>query len=315
MKRQRQTVTHLPVDQLVAHPGNVRNDLGPLDELAGSIREHGLLHPIVVTEHAVHEDRYVVLDGHRRLGASLKLGLSTVPVIVRHGVEHRDQIVLMLVADIHRRPLDAIERAEAYGALRAQGLTLAEVARQVGTGVSNVSKYLTLLELDDETREEVRRGRIASSQAIHIVREVRQEQRQEKGHRTLGRPKGKNKPGYFSGAHPLASLVRRECNHVARPKVGLVGCGPCWELVIRRDAGQKDAQLPPTDDHYAVDPTAVQAVLDGEHHLAVETNPAEKAEITRRWHAAGRSLADLERLTGINPNRYFHATENGALSA
>jgi len=232
----RQSATLLPIKALVEHPGNVRQNLGDLAELEASIWEQGLLQPLIVTEKPDQAEHYVVLDGHRRLRACISGGLTKVPAIVRHHVEERDQVALMLVADIHKRPLDAVERAEAYGVLRKQGLSLEQIGRMVGTGPSNVSKYLALLDLDEASREQLRSGRIATSTAIEIVREVRQERRAQTGRPSMGRPSGKADAAHFSISHPLAGQVRLACTH--RGRVGGIGCGACWESAIRADERQ-----------------------------------------------------------------------------
>jgi ParB family transcriptional regulator, chromosome partitioning protein len=302
MTRHRQSVRHLPVDALVQHPGNVRDDLGDVTELAASIREHGLLQPLVVTEHADGE-RYILLAGHRRLAASVKLRLTSVPVIVRHGVGDLDQVVLMLVENLHRRDLDPIERAEAYGAMRHQGLSLAEIARRVGVGVSSVSKYLTLLDLDEKRRDEVRRGALAAHQAIAIVRDVRQETRAKRGGAAMGRPKGVKTALYFGPDHRLASAVRATCTHRDRRQVGGVGCGPCWEETIRR---ADDTPAAPTG-AAEIDEVVVDRILSGDYKTLATR--AEKVEVVRRWTAGGRSAAELARLTGWKTERYGTARD------
>src|SRR5689334_8869251 len=126
----RQTVTHLTVEQLAEHPGNIRDDLGDLEDMARSIREHGILQPLTVTEGA--GDKFLLLAGHRRLAAARLVGMKHVPVVIRHGVsEVSDQLVLMLVENCQRRDLNPIEKAEAFGALRNRGLSVTEIAREV----------------------------------------------------------------------------------------------------------------------------------------------------------------------------------------
>jgi ParB family chromosome partitioning protein len=241
--RHRQSVAHLAIEQLASHPGNLRDDLGDLTEMAASIREHGILQPLVVTEHTDGE-RFVLLAGHRRLGAARLAGLTKVPVVVRHGVEDSDHIVLMLVENMHRRELDPIERAEAYGALRNQGLSLADIARRAGTAVSSVSRYLALLDLDERSRQDVRDGALSTTTALSAVREVRQTTRTSNGAAAVGRPPGVS-TGYFNQQHRLASAVRRACRHRNRLRVGGVGCGVCWEQAIRADQGEIPEPPPP----------------------------------------------------------------------
>lgn len=66
MSRPRQTVTVLPVEQLKRHPGNIRDGLGDVEDMARSIREHGIVQPLTVTEHPSLDGAYTILDGHRR---------------------------------------------------------------------------------------------------------------------------------------------------------------------------------------------------------------------------------------------------------
>lgn len=304
MSKPRQTVTHLPVDQLAAHPGNIRDDLGDLGDLAKSIREHGILQPLTVTEGT--DGRFLLLAGHRRLAASLLAGLTHVPVVIRHGVtDEGDQLVLMLVENCQRRDLNPIEKAEAFGALRNRGLTVAEIARQVGVSPPNVYYYLTLLDLPEAEREELRRGTVTAAAAIAEVRQQREQQRKvaRPTSRSVGRPKGATSAPWFSDRHPLAKTVRRMCTHRGRKKVGGVGCGPCWEHAIRQAAG-----VEAVPDEIIVDEVVVERILAGDYKTPC--NPAEKSEALRRWAFGGKSINDLLALTGWKKaERYFNTAD------
>lgn len=294
----RQSVTHLPIEQLTAHPGNVRHEVGDLSELALSIREHGILQPLTVTEGP--DATFLLIAGHRRLGAAVQAGLSRVPVVIRHDVtDEGEQLVLMLVENCQRVDLNPVEKAEAFGALRNRGLTVAEIARQVGVSAGTVYHYLALLELDDDERVELRRGNFTTADAMTMVRNQRLAQRKHTGGGTRGRPKGSKTTPWFSDRHPLAKAVRGLCDHRGRPKVGAVGCGPCWEQVIREAAGATDY----VPDVLQVDEAIVERVLAGDYKA--RCNPAEKSVILRRWTAGGRHVNELARLTGWKPERYF----------
>lgn len=302
MPRPRQTIVVVPIERLTAHPGNIRDDLGDLEEMARSIREHGILQPLTATEHPTDDGLLVLLAGHRRLRAALIAGETKVPVIIRHGVtDPSDQIVTMLVENTHRLDLAPVERAEAYGALRHRGLTNVEISRRTGTTQGMVSYYLNLLQLDDETRESVRNGDLSATSAITAVMETRQQLRKANGEALRGPKSGARKhTSWFGPQHRLAPVVRRLCTHHDRSKVGLAGCGPCWEQAIREDAGS--AQEP--EPVYDVDAVLVQRVLDGDRRLAKQANPAEKHAIAKRWAASGRPLAELARQTGWKDDRY-----------
>lgn len=308
MSHTRQTITHVPVERLTAHPANIRNDLGDLAEMAASIREHGILQPLTATEHPDDPDRLVLLAGHRRLGGALLAGLTRVPVVIRHDVtDPGEQLVLMLVENCQRRDLHPVEKAEAFGALRNRGMTMSEIARQTGVSTATVSHYLLLLELPEEERHELREGRFTATDAVTMVRQKREQGRKREGGGPRGRPKGRKTTPYFSDAHPLAKTVRAMCGHRGRPKVGTVGCGQCWEQVIRQTPVAESAPEP--RDEHEVDQSAVQRVLDGDYGF--DLNPAEKAEVSKRWAARGGSLNHLGRLTGWKVDRYFQLQAEG----
>ncbi|WP_278255620.1 hypothetical protein [Nocardioides convexus] len=94
-----------------------------------------------------------------------------------------------------------------------------------------------LLDLPEDEQEEVRAGHSTISHALGQVRAARAAARRARNPvaRPIGRPKGAKTTPYFSKAHPLAKAVRAACDHRGRPKVGEVGCGPCWESAIRDD--------------------------------------------------------------------------------
>lgn len=298
MSRPRQTITVVPVGRLTTHPDNIRDDLGDLTELALSIREHGILQPLTATEHPTDADLLVLLAGHRRLEAALLAGESKVPVIIRHDLDDpSEHLVVMLVENCQRRDLSSMDKAEAYGALRNRGFTVAEIARRTGISPSTISTYLNLLELDDQSREEVRRGHINSTDAITAVRQVRQEQRQSKGGAARGRPVFVEPP-HFGSTHPLFAHASAICGHSTSPKVqGSGACGACWEAVIRADASGGGMPDP------AYDEVVVQRFLDG--HTNLHATPPDRVEVVRRWVASGRSLRDLGIRTGWKVERYI----------
>lgn len=230
MSRPRQTVTHLTVAQLAAHPDNVREDLGDLSDLAHSVRELGIVEPLIATEHQSRPGVFVLLDGHRRFGAGLLVGLDAFPVIVRHDItDPVEHTITMLATDVHKRSFTPMERANAYGALRNRGLTGAEIARRVGVSHATVAAYLNLLHLDDETAEKVDAGELPVTKAVETVVETRQAERVKTQRPLRGRPT----VTYFGAAHPLAPRVGGTCTHSGR--YGGVACGPCWEAAIRQD--------------------------------------------------------------------------------
>jgi ParB family chromosome partitioning protein len=159
----------VPVTTIVPNPSQPRAvfDQAALDELAGSIKQHGILQPLVVTR-AANGD-YQLIAGERRLRAAKQAGLETVPVVIKE-VSAQQQLELALIENIQRADLDPIEEARAYALLEDQfGLKHGEIAQRVGKSRSTISETLSLLKLPSEVQELVSGGRITAGHASAIA--------------------------------------------------------------------------------------------------------------------------------------------------
>lgn len=142
-------VLELPIGSIQANPHQPRARFGPgsLTELAASIREHGIIQPLIVTESPDQPQRFWLITGERRLRAAHQAGISTVPVIVREATSQQ-LLELALVENLQRADLSPLEEAAAYDALVNEfGLTQAQVADRVGKSRSAVANALRLLGL------------------------------------------------------------------------------------------------------------------------------------------------------------------------
>jgi ParB family transcriptional regulator, chromosome partitioning protein len=227
--------SHVHISRLREHPDNIRQDLGDLTELAASIAAQGILQPLAVEPHPDIPDAYQVIAGHRRLAAAQLARVQQIPVVIRRPAGTAGALEMMLVENCMRRDLGPIEKAEAMGTLRNHGLTAAAIARSTGLSDATVGYYLSLLELDDAARKQVRDGRIPVGEAIAAVRRVRARQRA-----TRGRPRQGPvwEPDHLDARHPLARKANTMCDarkHTMRRRLGKVACGECWETVIRED--------------------------------------------------------------------------------
>lgn len=227
----------IPLEQIHPSPSNPRERLDDVDELALSIKENGLIQPVVV-QRIPGQPGVRIVAGHRRHAAAVLLGWSKVPCIVRRDMLPDEELLAMLVENGQRASLDPIEEARALNRLRQFGMTEAEVARKVGRSLATVKARLMLLQLPVREQEAVRDGHYTLTHAEGLVRAEREAQRRRDNpvSRPRGRPKGAKTKPYFSDTHPLAETVRVACKCRARPKVGGVGCGPCWEQAIRTSA-------------------------------------------------------------------------------
>jgi ParB family chromosome partitioning protein len=150
----RSGLAEIPVGLLRPNPEQPRRrfDEDALSGLADSIRDHGVLQPLLVSEDG--SGGYVVIAGERRWRASRAAGLKTVPAVIRERLDGRDELALALVENLQRRDLSPLEEARAFEHLRSEhGLSQAEIARQVAMDRSTVANALRLLRLPEEIQE------------------------------------------------------------------------------------------------------------------------------------------------------------------
>ena len=167
----------VPLAVIVPNPHQPRLAFDPtaLDELAASMREHGVLQPPVVMQ--LPNGDYQLIAGERRVRAAKLAGLDTVPVVVKD-VSPQAQLELALIENIQRADLDPIEEARAYAALEDQfNMTHSEIAKRVGKSRSTVSELLGLLRLPTSVQELVSTRRLTTGHASRLVA-LRDAQRQ-----------------------------------------------------------------------------------------------------------------------------------------
>lgn len=159
----RSGLAEIPLDRLSPNPEQPRKHFADdgLDELADSIRRHGVLQPLLVSEDG--SGGYRVIAGERRWRAARVAGLKTVPAVIREKLGARDELALALVENLQRRDLSALEEARAFEHLRSEhGLSQAEIAKQVGMDRSTVANALRLLRLSEKIQELVEAGRLSA---------------------------------------------------------------------------------------------------------------------------------------------------------
>jgi ParB family chromosome partitioning protein len=160
----------LDVDSDLLRPNpfqpRVRVDDARIDDLARSIRAHGIIQPIVVRRAA---EGYEIVAGERRWRASQRAGLLKVPVVVRDIPDER-LLAAALIENIQREDLNPIEEAQAYRRLADDlGLTQEQIADAVGKDRSSIANYVRLLKLPNEVRENVAAGALSMGHARAIL--------------------------------------------------------------------------------------------------------------------------------------------------
>ncbi len=162
-------VRTISVDDIQANPMQPRKhfDEEKIDELAASIKVHGVIQPIVCSRLG---DSYVVVVGERRFRASKKAGLKTIPVIVRE-FSTVDALTVALIENIQRQDLNAIEEARAYSHLmKEHKLTQSQLAEQLGFSRSAVANTVRLLQLAPELQAEIESGGLTPGHARALMR-------------------------------------------------------------------------------------------------------------------------------------------------
>ena len=223
-------IRRVKVTDLHPDPDNLRTDAAAdIDDLAASISQVGLLQPIVVRRAG---DRLIIVAGHRRAAALRRLGWTETEVLL-NPIAEADVLVAMLIENTQRSDLDPIEEARAYALLKERDhLGDLQLAGRVGKSQSHVSARLALLELPEADQAAIRAGTLTLGEGT------------KRGRKLAGthRPGalGKASAAHLSEHHPLAPAVEALCRHQGHSKmtagrVGGVGCGRCWEDVIRSD--------------------------------------------------------------------------------
>lgn len=163
-----ESIEQVPVGLIIPNPHQPRMEFNgdKLAELAESIKHHGIIQPLVVSQ---SNGRFELIAGERRFQAAQKAGLLTVPVIVRKA-EEKEKLELALVENIHRHDLNVIEEAKAYKKLYEEfQMSQDEIAVRVSKSRSAVANKVRLLNLPVEIQRAIIEGRITEGHAKAIL--------------------------------------------------------------------------------------------------------------------------------------------------
>lgn len=176
--RRGDSIFWIELERIEANPFQPRRefDEGTLGELANSIREHGVLQPVLVTKREVEtptglDVRYQLIAGERRWRAAKLAGLSQIPAVIRRGMpDDRIKLELAIIENVQREDLNAMDRALAYKQLTDQfHLVQREIAMRIGKSREMVANTLRLLTLSPETQGALRGGKITEGHARAIL--------------------------------------------------------------------------------------------------------------------------------------------------
>lgn len=156
------------IDEVRPNPGQPRLkfDQGSIDELAQSLKETGIIQPILVVP---YDDHYKIIVGERRWRAAQTAGLKKIPVLIRSIPEDK-QLEVSLVENLHREDLNPLEIALVYRRLTQEmNCTQEQVAEKVGKDRASVANYLRLLNLPQEIRDFLAEGKVSMGQARALL--------------------------------------------------------------------------------------------------------------------------------------------------
>ncbi len=161
-------ISVLPIEAIKANEFQPRRDFdqAALEELAQSIRENGLIQPLIVRKNG---DQYELIAGERRLRASKLAGLKTVPVVIRRSTD-REALELAIVENIQREDLNCVDEALAYFQLLQEfQLSQEELAKKMGKERATVANALRILKLSDSIITELKKGTLSRGHAKALL--------------------------------------------------------------------------------------------------------------------------------------------------
>ena len=159
---------HIRISDIQKNPYQPRKEFSEekIKELAQSIKENGLIQPIIVRQSPVIG--YEILAGERRYRASIAAGLSEVPVIIKK-LSDQDMMIHSIIENLQREDLNPIEEAKAYQSLIDKGYTHAEIADKMGKSRPYITNLVRLLTLPDFILTEVETGKLSQAHARLLI--------------------------------------------------------------------------------------------------------------------------------------------------
>jgi len=163
-------LAEIPIAQISPNPYQPRKNFNEasIDELARSVRQHGIVQPLVVTR--AGDNRYKLIAGERRFRAAQKAGLSSVPAVIKEIAQEGDALQIALIENIQREDLNPMEEALAYHQLHEEfGLTQEEISQRVGKERSTVANFLRLLKLPEPVKKLLASGQLSMGHARALL--------------------------------------------------------------------------------------------------------------------------------------------------
>src|SRR5438270_13057 len=161
----------IPIEHIKANPRNPRRNFADaeLDELAASIKERGIIQPVVVRAIGAAKDRYEIIAGERRWRAAQRAGLHEIPIVPLEASDSQ-ALELAIIENVQRTDLNPLEEAGGYQMLASDyGHSHEEIARIVGKSRSHVTNTLRLLKLPEPVKAYIHAGKITAGAARMLI--------------------------------------------------------------------------------------------------------------------------------------------------
>jgi ParB family chromosome partitioning protein len=235
-------VVQIPVDELQANPLQPRGHITPesLVDLVDSIKEHGILEPLVIAKTPAG---YQIIAGERRWRASKLAGLTHIPAIIRE-TSPKGMLEMALVENVQRVDLNAIDRAKGFERLQKEfGLTVSEIAARIGKSVAYVSNSLRLLNLPDALKDGLLTGLISEGHARALAA-IEDPSLMVEAYKIILRESGS-----VRRAEDLARRMKQKGNEAPKPSVAISTTRIVSEEIDRMEESLKESlqRLEPKD--------------------------------------------------------------------
>ncbi|HTX13937.1 MAG TPA: ParB/RepB/Spo0J family partition protein [Candidatus Baltobacteraceae bacterium] len=175
----------IPIDKIRPNPDQPRKTIGDVRELSDSIREKGVLEPLLV-RYVPHEDTYYIISGERRYHASMAAGLHELPCIEKIA-DDAETLEIALIENLQRKDLTAFEEADGLQRLADQfDYTHDDIAKKIGRSRSSVTETMSLRVIPDEVRHTcVENGIVSKSVLLQVARQPTEKKMHEIVHRIV----------------------------------------------------------------------------------------------------------------------------------
>jgi len=232
----RESIIYAKTSQIKPNPFQPREDfdLQSIEELAQSIKEKGVIQPLLVRRKG---DNYELIAGERRLRAANSLNIKEIPIIIKD-VTDKDSLELALIENIQRQGLNPIEEAHAYQYLIDKfDVTQEKISEGLGKARTSVTNILRLLKLPQEVQQEIKKGRISFAHGRVLLETEDVNQQRRLAHEIIAkdlsvrelenlikahRPRSiKNKLRQVS-KEPLVAVLEEELQHVLATKIKII---------------------------------------------------------------------------------------------